>query len=194
MTLPDRATALALMHEYTASESLRKHMLSVEGAMRAYAKKFGEDEERWGLAGLLHDFDYERFPNEAHSPTEEHPAAGVAILRAHGYPDDILQAILGHAHYTHTPRESRMAKTLFAVDELTGLITATALVRPSKSVHEVDARSVRKKMKDKAFARGVNRDDVINGAAELGVDLDEHIAFVIESMQARARDLGLSGA
>jgi putative nucleotidyltransferase with HDIG domain len=169
-------------------------MLSVEGAMRAYARKFGEDEERWGLAGLLHDFDYERFPNEAHSPTEEHPAAGVAILRERGYPDDILQAILGHAHYTNTPRESRMAKTLFAVDELTGLITATALVRPSKSVHEVDARSVRKKMKDKAFARGVNRDDVINGATELGVDLDEHIAFVIESMQARAGDLGLSGS
>jgi len=193
MTLPDRASALALMHEYTASESLRKHMLSVEGAMRAYARKFGEDEERWGLAGLLHDFDYERFPNEAHSATEEHPAAGVAILRERGYPDDILQAILGHAHYTHTPRESKMAKTLFAVDELTGLITATALVRPSKSVHEVDARSVRKKMKDKAFARGVNRDDVINGAAELGVDLDEHITFVIESMQARAGDIGLSG-
>ena|SRR5687767_4015027 len=193
MTLPDRASALALMHEYTASESLRKHMLSVEGAMRAYARKFGEDEERWGLAGLLHDFDYERFPNEAHSATEEHPAAGVAILRERGYPDDILQAILGHAHYTHTPRESKLAKTLFAVDELTGLITATALVRPSKSVHEVDARSVRKKMKDKAFARGVNRDDVINGAAELGVDLDEHITFVIESMQARAGDIGLSG-
>jgi putative nucleotidyltransferase with HDIG domain len=193
MTLPDRAAALALMQEYTASESLRKHMLSVEGAMRAYAEKFGEDEERWGLAGLLHDFDYERFPNEAHSATEEHPAAGVAILRERGYPDDILQAILGHAHYTHTPRESRMAKTLFAVDELTGLITATALVRPSKSVHEVDARSVRKKMKDKAFARGVSRDDVINGAAELGVDLDEHIAFVIAAMQARAGDLGLSG-
>ena len=193
MTLPDRSAALALMHEYTASESLRKHMLSVEGAMRAYAKKFGEDEERWGLAGLLHDFDYERFPNEAHSATEEHPAAGVTILRERGYPDDILQAILGHAHYTHTARESKMAKTLFAVDELSGLITATALVRPSKSVHEVDARSVRKKMKDKAFARGVNRDDVINGAAELGVELDEHITFVIESMQARAADLGLSG-
>jgi len=193
MTLPDRPAALALMHEYTASESLRKHMLSVEGAMRAYAKKFGEDEERWGLAGLLHDFDYERFPNEAHSATEEHPAAGVTILRERGYPDDILQAILGHAHYTHTARESKMAKTLFAVDELSGLITATALVRPSKSVHEVDARSVRKKMKDKAFARGVNRDDVINGAAELGVELDEHITFVIESMQARAADLGLSG-
>ena len=194
MTLPDRAAALALMHEYTASESLRKHMLSVEGAMRAYAAKFGEDEERWGLAGLLHDFDYERFPNEAHSPTEEHPAAGVQILRDRGYPDDILQAILGHAHYTHTPRESKMAKTLFAVDELTGLVTATALVRPSKSVHEVDARSVRKKMKDKAFARGVNRDDVINGAADLGVDLDEHITFVIASMQTRAADLGLAGS
>src|SRR5688500_18143676 len=193
MTLPDRATALALMHEYTASESLRKHMLSVEGAMRAYAKKFGEDEERWGLAGLLHDFDYERFPNSAHSPTEEHPAEGVRILRAKGYPDDILQAILGHATYCNTPRESRMAKALFAVDELTGLITATALVRPSKSVHEVDAKSVRKKMKDKAFARGVSRDDVINGAAELGVDLDEHITFVIASMQARSADLGLSG-
>lgn len=181
------------MHEYTPSESLRKHMLAVEGAMRAYAAKFGEDEHRWGLAGLLHDFDYERFPNQAHSPTEEHPSAGVRILREKGYPDDILEAILGHAHYTSTARESRMAKTLFAVDELTGLITATALVRPSKSVHEVDAKSVRKKMKDKAFARGVNRDDVINGAAELGVELDEHITFVIASMQARADDLGLSG-
>jgi len=181
------------MHEYTPSESLRKHMLAVEGAMRAYAAKFGEDEERWGLAGLLHDFDYERFPNQAHSPTEEHPSAGVRILREKGYPDDILEAILGHAHYTGTARESRMAKTLFAVDELTGLITATALVRPSKSVHEVDAKSVRKKMKDKAFARGVNRDDVINGAAELGVELDEHITFVIAAMQARADALGLSG-
>jgi predicted hydrolase (HD superfamily) len=193
MELPSRADTLALMHEYTASESLRKHMLAVEGAMRAYAQKFGEDEERWGITGLIHDFDYERFPNNAHSPTEEHPAEGVRILRGKGYPDDILQAILGHAHYCNTPRESRMAKTLFAVDELTGLITATALVRPSKSVHEVDAKSVRKKMKDKAFARGVNRDDVINGAAELGVDLDEHINFVIASMQARSADLGLSG-
>ena len=194
MTIPPRAATLALMHEFTASESLRKHMLAVEGAMRAYAQKFGEDEERWGTAGLIHDFDYERFPNNAHSPTEEHPAEGVRILKSKGYPDDILQAILGHAHYSNTPRESRMAKTLFAVDELTGLITATALVRPSKSVHEVDARSVRKKMKDKAFARGVSRDDVINGAAELGVDLDEHITFVIASMQARSADLGLSGS
>ena len=191
--LPTRDETLALMHEYTASDSLRKHMLAVEGAMRAYARKFGEDEERWGTAGLIHDFDYERFPNNAHSPTEEHPSEGVRVLRSRGYPEDVLQAILGHAHYTNTPRESQMAKTLFAVDELTGLITATALVRPTKSVHEVDARSVRKKMKDKAFARGVSRDDVINGAQELGVDLDEHIAFVIESMKARSADLGLSG-
>jgi len=193
-TLPSRAETLALVHEYTASESLRKHMLAVEAAMRAYAGKFGEDEERWGIAGLIHDFDYERFPNNSHSPTEEHPSEGVRILRSKGYPEDILQAILGHAQYTNTPRESRMAKTLFAVDELTGLVTATALVRPTKSVHEVDAKSVRKKMKDKAFARGVNRDDVINGAQELGVDLDEHIGFVIGAMQTRSADLGLSGS
>ena len=192
--VPSRSDTLALVHEYTASESLRKHMLSVEAAMRAYAGKFGEDEERWGATGLIHDFDYERFPNNAHSPTEEHPSEGVRILRSKGYPEDILQAILGHAQYTNTPRESRMAKTLFAVDELTGLVTATALVRPTKSVHEVDAKSVRKKMKDKAFARGVNRDDVINGAQELGVDLDEHIGFVIGAMQTRSADLGLSGS
>ncbi len=192
--LPSRDDTLALMHEYTSSDSLRKHMLAVEGAMRAYARKFGEDEERWGLAGLIHDFDYERFPNSAHSPTEEHPSEGVRVLRSRGFPEDILEAILGHAQYTNTPRVSKMAKTLFAVDELTGLITATALVRPTKSVHEVDARSVRKKMKDKAFARGVNRDDVINGAQELGVELDDHISFVIESMQARSADLGLSGS
>lgn len=192
--IPSRTDTLALMHEYTASESLRKHMLAVEGAMRAYALKFGEDEERWGITGLIHDFDYERFPNNAHSPTEEHPSEGVRLLRSKGYPEEILHAILGHAQYTNTPRESKMAKTLFAVDELTGLITATALVRPTKSVHEVDARSVRKKMKDKAFARGVSREDVVNGANELGVDLDEHIGFVIASMQARSADLGLAGS
>jgi len=192
-TLPTRAETLALMHEYTESESLRKHMLAVEAAMRAYARKFGEDEERWATTGLIHDFDYERFPNNAHSATEEHPSEGVRILRGKGYPEDVLTAILGHAQYTNTPRESRMAKALFAVDELTGLVTATALVRPSKSVHEVDARSVRKKMKDKAFARGVNRDDVINGASQLGVDLDEHIAFVIAAMQGCAGELGLAG-
>ncbi len=192
--LPSREDTLTLMHEYTQSDSLRKHMLAVEGAMRAYARKFGEDEERWGITGLIHDFDYERFPNNAHSPTEEHPSEGVRILRGRGYPDDVLEAILGHAQYCNTPRASRMAKTLFAVDELTGLITATALVRPTRSVHEVDAKSVRKKMKDKAFARGVNRDDVVQGATELGVDLDEHIAFVITAMQERAADLGLAGS
>jgi predicted hydrolase (HD superfamily) len=168
-------------------------MLSVEAAMRTYAAHFGEDPERWGLAGLVHDFDYERFPNESHSATEEHPAEGVRILRTKGFPEDILTAILGHANYSGVQRESKMAKTLFAVDELTGLITATALVRPSKSVMEVEAKSVRKKMKDKAFARGVSRDDVINGAADLGVDLDEHIAFVISAMQGVAPSLGLAG-
>jgi putative nucleotidyltransferase with HDIG domain len=191
--LPSRDDALALVEEFTASESLRKHMLSVETAMRAYAEHFGEDAERWGLTGLVHDFDYERFPNAAHSPTEEHPAHGVRILRERGFPEDILQAILGHATYSGVPRETRMAKALFAVDELTGLITATALVRPSRSVHEVEARSVRKKMKDKAFARGVSREDVIQGAQELGVDLDEHIGFVIAAMQRNAESLGLAG-
>jgi putative nucleotidyltransferase with HDIG domain len=190
---PPREQTLALMQEYTASESLRKHMLSVEAAMRAYARKLGEDPDRWATTGLIHDFDYERFPNNAHSPTDEHPSEGVRILRSRGYPEDILQAILGHATYCAVPRETPMAKTLFAVDELTGLITATALVRPSKSVHEVDAKSVRKKMKDKAFARGVSRDDVLLGAQELGVELDEHIAFVISAMQAVASDIGLAG-
>lgn len=193
-TLPSRADALALMHEYTASDSLRKHMLAVEAVMRAYAERFGEDPNRWGLAGLIHDFDYERYPNAAHSATEEHPAWGVNHLREHGWPDDILQAILGHATYCGVTRDTRMAKALFAVDELTGLVTATALVRPSKSVHEVDAKSVRKKMKDKAFARGVNRDDVVLGAQELEVDLDEHIQFVVEAMQRSADALGLAGA
>ncbi len=191
--LPSRDDALALVHEFTAGESLRKHMLAVETAMRAYAEQRGDDVERWGLAGLIHDFDYERFPNDAHSATEEHPAEGVRQLRERGWPEDVLDAVMGHAHYTGTPRESAMAKTLFAVDELTGLITATALVKPSRSVLDVDARSVRKKMKDKAFARGVNRDDVIQGAEALGVDLDEHIAFVIAAMQRNAAALGLAG-
>lgn len=193
MTLPNRDDTLALVHEYTRSDSLRKHMLAVETAMRAYARKFGEEEERWGLTGLVHDFDYERFPNEAHSATEEHPAEGVRILRSRGWPEDILEAIMGHAQYSGVPRSSLMAKALFAVDELTGLVTATALVRPSKSVHEVDARSVRKKMKDKAFARGVSREDVVQGAAELGVDLDEHVAFVVAAMQSNADAIGLAG-
>jgi putative nucleotidyltransferase with HDIG domain len=192
--LPTRDEALALVHEYTASDSLRKHMLAVEAAMRAYAEKFGEDPDRWGLAGLIHDYDYERYPNEAHSPTEGHPAEGVRRLRAHGWPEDVLQAILGHATYCGVARETPMAKTLFAVDELTGLITATALVRPSKSVHEVDTKAVRKKMKDKTFARGVNREDVLLGAQQLGVDLDEHIQFVIDAMKRVATQIGLAGA
>ncbi|HKV49973.1 MAG TPA: HD domain-containing protein [Gemmatimonadaceae bacterium] len=191
--LPSRADALALMHEYTLSESLRKHMLAVEAAMRAYAAHFGEDPERWGLAGLMHDFDYERFPNASHAPDAEHPAEGARLLRTRGYPDDVVTAILGHAPYTGVARTTRMARTLFAVDELTGLITATALVKPSRSVRDVDARSVRKKMKDKAFARGVSREDVVHGAEELEVELDSHIQFVIDAMRASAEDLGLAG-
>lgn len=192
--LPTRDEALALQHEYTQSDSLRKHMLAVEAAMRAYAAKYGEDPDRWGLAGLMHDFDYERYPNAEHSATDGHPAHGVGVLRERGWPDDILQAILGHATYSGVPRESRMAKALFAVDELTGLITATALVRPSRSIHEVDARSVRKKMRDRAFAKGVNRDDVVNGAQELGVELDDHIQFVVDAMRSASDALGLTGS
>jgi putative nucleotidyltransferase with HDIG domain len=191
--LPTRADALAIMEEFTASESLRKHMLSVEAAMRAYAEHFGEDPERWGLAGLIHDFDYERYPNATHSATEEHPAWGVRFLRERGWPDDILQAILGHAVYSGVARETRMARALFAVDELTGLITATALVKPTKSVHDVEAKSVRKKMKDKAFAKGVSREDVLLGTQELGVDLDTHIQFVVDAMKRAAEAIGLNG-
>ena len=193
MSLPSRADAHALMCEYTASDSLRKHMYAVEAAMRAYAAHYGEDVERWGLAGLMHDFDYERWPNAAHSPDQEHPAEGVRLLRSLGYPEDVLEAILGHANYSGVARTTRMAKALFAVDELTGLVTATALVRPSRSVHEVDARAVQKKMKDKGFARGVCREDVLNGAADLGVELEPHIAFVIRAMQGEAERLGLGG-
>jgi predicted hydrolase (HD superfamily) len=191
--MPTRAEALALMHEYTASESLRRHMLGVEACMRASATRAGADPEHWGLAGLIHDFDYERFPNDARSPTAEHPSAGVGILRGLGWPEDILEAIMGHAAYTGVPRVSPMARALFAVDELSGLVTATALVRPSRSLADLDAKSVRKKMKDKAFARGVSREDVLVGVQELGVDLDEHISFVIEAMRPIAPELGLGG-
>ncbi len=191
--LPSRESALSLMHEYTQSDSLRKHMLAVEAAMKAYAEKFGEDVDLWSRTGLLHDFDYERFPNAAQSPNEEHPSEGTRLLRSLGYPEEMLAAIMGHAIYTGVARATRLARTLFAVDELTGLITATALVRPSKSVHEVEAKSVRKKMKDKAFARGVSREDVMLGVSEMGVDLDEHIQFVIEAMKAESDTLGLSG-
>lgn len=191
--LPARADALALLQEYTASESLRKHMLAVEAGMRAYARKLDEDEERWALAGLLHDFDYERFPNADQLADAEHPAEGVRILRGLGYPEDVLEAILGHAGYTGVARVTTMARALFAVDELTGLITATALVKPSRSVHDVDVRGVRKKMKDRAFARGVSREDVVQGAAELGVELDDHIGTVLTAMQGAAVALGLEG-
>jgi putative nucleotidyltransferase with HDIG domain len=191
--LPSRDDALALQHEFTASDSLRTHMLAVEAAMRAYAERFDEDVERWGLTGLMHDFDYERWPNAEHAADFEHPAEGVRLLRERGWPDDICDAILGHATYTGVPRRTRMARALFAVDELTGLVTATALVRPSRSVLDVEARSVRKKMKDKAFARGVSREDIALGAEELGVPLEEHIAFVIDAMQRSADALGLSG-
>jgi putative nucleotidyltransferase with HDIG domain len=193
-TIPARADALALLHEYTASDSLRKHMLAVEAAMRAYAAKWSEDADRWGLAGLMHDFDYEKWPNASHAADAEHPAEGVRLLRSRGYPEDVLQAILGHATYTGVKRESRMAKALFAVDELTGLITAAALVRPSKSVLDLEASSVKKKMKDKAFARGVSREDVTSGAEEIGVPLDDHITFVIGAMRGVAPSLGLAGA
>jgi putative nucleotidyltransferase with HDIG domain len=168
-------------------------MLSVETAMRAYAQRLGQDEEAWAVAGLIHDFDYERFPNDAQSAEAEHPAEGVQYLRGLGWPEEILQAVLGHAHYTGVARETLMAKALFAVDELTGLITACALVKPSKAVRDVDVAGVRKKMKDKAFARGVNRDDIVQGAEALGVPLDEHIGVVLRAMQENAEALGLLG-
>jgi putative nucleotidyltransferase with HDIG domain len=189
----DRAAAWALVCEWTQSESLRKHMLAVETAMVAYARSFGADEEQWAVTGLLHDFDYERFPNDAHSATEEHPSAGVQHLRTLGVSEEICTAILGHAEYTHTPRETPLAKTLFAVDELCGLVTAATYVRPSKSILDLEASSVKKKMKDKGFARGVSREDIARGAAELGVDLDAHIAFVVEALKGNAAALGLAG-
>jgi len=190
MTLPSRDQALALVHEYTASDSLRKHMLAVEAVMRAYARRFGEDEERWGLTGLVHDFDYERFPNDAHAPDAEHPAEGVRILRGLGYPEDVLEAILGHATYSGTPRVTPMARALFAVDELCGLITATALVQPNKKLSEVTVESVLKKMRSKGFARGVNREDIELGAAELGVPLEQHVGVVLAALQESSEELG----
>jgi putative nucleotidyltransferase with HDIG domain len=184
----DRQAAWNLLCEYTQSESLRKHMLAVEACMRAYARKFGEDEEKWGITGLLHDFDYEKYPTP-----QEHPFVGNKILEERGYPEEIRRAILSHADYSGVKRESTMEKVLYACDELAGFITASALVKPNKSLAEVEAKSVRKKMKDKAFARSVNRDDIINGAADLGVDLEEHITFCIEAMKTIAGELGLAG-
>jgi putative nucleotidyltransferase with HDIG domain len=185
----DRAQAWSLLCEYTQSESLRKHMLAVEACMRAYARKFGQDENQWGITGLLHDFDYEKYPTPA-----EHPFVGNKVLEERGYPEDVRRAILSHADYSGVKRESQMEKALYACDEVSGFITASTLVKPNKSLAEVEAKSVRKKMKDKAFARSVNRDDIINGAADLGVDLEEHIAFCIEAMKGIAAELGLAGS
>lgn len=182
-----RQDAWALVCEWIHNENLRKHMLAVEAAMRAYARKCGEDEEVWGTVGLLHDLDYERHPSQEAG----HPSVGVEELRRRGAPESWTRAILSHADYSGVPRESRMEHTLYAVDELVGLITAVALVRPGKSLAEVDVAAVRKKMKDKAFARGVNREDVLRGAEELGVSLDDHIGFVIGALQPVADRLGL---
>ncbi len=189
-----RDEALALMHEYTRSESLRRHMYSVEIAMRAYARRYGEDEETWGLVGLLHDFDYEKYPNDAHSPTEEHPAFGVGVLRQRGLPEPECRAILGHATYCGVPRDSLMARALFAVDELCGCLIACALVRPTKSLYDLKVKSVKKKLKDKGFARGVDREDILRGVDELGVPLDEHIEFLIEALRPEEQTLGLGAA
>src|SRR5437588_317824 len=184
----DRQSAWCLLTEFTQSESLRKHALAVEACMRAYARKYAADENLWGTVGLLHDFDYDQYPS-----LEDHPYKGNEILKERGYSDEIRRAIMSHAEYTGVTRDSQMEKTLFACDELAGFITACALVKPSKSLAEVEAKSVRKKMKDKAFARSVNRNDITTGAAELGVDLEEHIGFCIEAMKGIAKELGLDG-
>jgi putative nucleotidyltransferase with HDIG domain len=189
----NRQEALDLMHEYTTSDALRKHMYAVEAAMRAYARKYGADEETWGIVGILHDFDYERYPNDDRSPTEEHPSTGVKVLRERGYPDEVCEAIMGHADYTGTPRTTLMAKTLYAVDELCGFLIACALVRPSRSLQDLEVKSVKKKLKDKAFARAVNRDEVRGGAEEAELPLDEHIQFVIEALRPVEHTLGLGG-
>jgi putative nucleotidyltransferase with HDIG domain len=183
-----RADAWALMTEYTQGESLRKHMMAVEAAVRGYARQFGEDEDDWGVVAILHDFDYERYPDQ-----ENHPYRGVEILEARGYPAWVTRAILSHADYSGVPRESRLEKTLYACDEMSGIVTAAALVRPSKSLLDLEASSVMKRMKDKAFARAVNRDDLRRGAEELGVPLDQHITNVIAFMRVEADALGLRG-
>jgi putative nucleotidyltransferase with HDIG domain len=183
-----RADAWALMTEYTQGESLRKHMLAVEAAVRGYAREFGEDEEDWGVVALLHDFDYERYPDQ-----ENHPYRGVEVLKARGYPEWVTRAILSHADYSGVTRESRLEKTLYACDEMSGIVTAASLVRPSKSIMDLEASSVMKRMKDKAFARAVNRDDLKRGAEELGLPLDQHITNVIAFMRVQADALGLRG-
>src|SRR5271154_1893952 len=189
--MPNREQSWALLCEFTQGESLRKHALAVEACARAYARKSGADEELWGNTALLHDFDYERWPNAAHHPTQEHPYEGSKILRERGYPEEMIHAILGHANYSGVPRVSPLDHALFACDELAGFLTACALIKPSKSIHEVEAPSVIRKLKDKAFARGVSREDVYNGAEELGVPLEEHITFCIEALRGVAPELGL---
>ena len=183
-----RDAAWALVTEYTQSDSLRKHMLAVEAAVRGYARQFDEDEEAWGFVALVHDFDYERYPDP-----ENHPFRGVEILRARQYPEWVTRAILSHADYSGVPRESRLEHVLYACDEMSGFVTAAALVRPSKSVLDLEASSVLKRMKDKAFARAVNRDDLRRGAEEVGLPLDQHIANVIQFLRVRADALGLAG-
>jgi putative nucleotidyltransferase with HDIG domain len=185
----ERSEAWDILCEYTKTEALRKHALAVEAAMQAYAQKYEGDEEKWGIVGLLHDFDF-----EIHPGPEEHPVKGAEILRERGVPEDIVYAVLCHADYLGLDRKTPMDRAIYAVDELTGFVTAVALVRPSKSIDEVDVKAVRKKMKDKGFARAVNREDITRGAEIMGVDLDEHIAFVIESLKPVATELGIAGA
>lgn len=185
----DRNAAWCLLTEFTQSESLRKHALAVEACMRAYARKFGGNEDLWGVVGLIHDFDYEKYPS-----LSDHPYKGNVILKERGWPEEISRAVMSHAEYTGVTRDNQMEKALFACDELAGFITAATLVKPNKSLAELDAKSVRKRMKDKAFARSVNRDDIIQGAAELGVDLEEHITFCIEAMKGIADKIGLDGS
>ncbi|RPJ45907.1 MAG: HDIG domain-containing protein [Candidatus Latescibacterota bacterium] len=186
-----RDEALGLVHKHTKNPNLIKHMLAVEAGMRAYAARYGVDAETWGIAGLVHDFDYEANPNPDRLPNEQHPSSGAAILRAEGWPEDVVEAVLGHADYTGVPRTSLMSKALYAVDELTGLIVAVALVRPSRKLADVDLAAIRKKWKEKSFAAGVERQAIVRGAEELGVPLDEHIGVVLGAMQAVAPDLGL---
>ena len=188
MSKYDRQKALNLLQEYTKSDSLLRHAYAVEQVMRKYAQKFGEDEDKWAVTGLLHDFDYEMYPT-----AEEHPFVGNKILKEHGYEDEILDAIMGHADYTGVPRNSLMAKTLFACDELAGFIFAVTYVRPLKSIADVKVKSVTKKLKDKGFAAKVSRADISKGIEELGVDRAEHIQFVIDALKGKAAELGLAG-
>lgn len=187
--VPDRAEALALLEEYTTGESLRRHALGVEAAVRGYARQFGEDEALWSATALLHDFDYERWPS-----AEDHPFRGAEILRGRGYTETMIRAILSHADYSGVERQSRLEHVLYACDEMSGFITAAALVRPSRSILDLEAGSVKKRMKDKAFARAVSRDDLVRGAEEIGLPLEQHIANVIAFLREQADSLGLRGS